>query len=224
MEDRDQNRAMPGCPLTGFTAFTDASQADATYSSEPLFKSNSHVYCSVPFCTSARWKSPDISFHRFPNAYTDAKRRELWVEKVRLGKPASSTMVICSRHFQPQDFFLPARNFVKVKLLEDTQGTCGRVYCSRRRLKRTAVPSQNLPDSIDAVASEKGRISRRQQHHSEEITEAEVHLIDEEHGAYGYTEKEEAQILACMSASPVVLLKRLKELPPETSRAALPHL
>ncbi|KAL1429717.1 hypothetical protein MTO96_015826 [Rhipicephalus appendiculatus] len=115
-------------------------------------------------------------------------------------------MVICSRHFQPQDFFLPAYRFPYTTRFSG--GTSLRRFsCTRRRLKRTAVPSQNLPEPINA----------------EETTEAEVHLIDQEHEAYVYTEneEEEAQILACMSASPVVLLKRLTELPPETSKAAL---
>lgn len=188
LHEVDQVRTLDKA-LTVFTAPTNcttASPASAAGSLVP--KSNCRVYCCVPLCTSARSKHPDVSFHRFPTADPDFKRRQLWIEKVCLDKPPSPTMVICSRHFQPLDFFYSG------------------YFCYRRRLKRTAVPSRNLPKPRSV----------------EEITKTEVHLVHQEHESYGYTENDkELQILACMSTSAVVRLKRTDELLPEKLQAAL---
>ncbi|XP_065287340.1 peroxynitrite isomerase THAP4-like [Dermacentor albipictus] len=114
----------------------------STSSSEQPCKRKSKEHCSVPYCTSTRWKSHELSFHRFPKV-NEAKRRQLWIQKLRMGKPVTPTMVVCSRHFQPDDYFFPG------------------IYCARRVLKKTAVPSRNLPQSSTFDASKAARCQQR---------------------------------------------------------------
>ncbi|KAG0443796.1 hypothetical protein HPB47_014519 [Ixodes persulcatus] len=60
------------------------------------------TYCSVPQCTSR--KAPGVSFHRYPKT---SWLRKAWVFRLRTDKTPSTTAVVCSKHFQEQDFVYP---------------------------------------------------------------------------------------------------------------------
>ncbi|KAL1468271.1 hypothetical protein MTO96_041598 [Rhipicephalus appendiculatus] len=82
--------------------------------------------CSVSQCTN-RAIYGKVSLHRFPK---EKKRRKLWTIKLRIGKEVSKEMVVCSEHFEKDDFFW---------------GHLDELEPLRRRLKRNAVPSRNIP-------------------------------------------------------------------------------
>ncbi|XP_021932318.1 uncharacterized protein LOC110835920 isoform X6 [Zootermopsis nevadensis] len=94
--------------------------------------------CSVPQCSSRASRDRCLSFHRFPkkgrkitilNGFGKTELRELWAQTLRLQKPVTPYMVVCSRHFSRADFILPD-------------------FPARKRcLKKNAIPSQNLPVS-----------------------------------------------------------------------------
>lgn len=63
-------------------------------------------------------RNPEISFHSFPQegkekVYIHNKlnirelvdRRAVWVMNLKLGKPVSKYMKVCSRHFKKDDYF-----------------------------------------------------------------------------------------------------------------------
>lgn len=83
------------------------------------------TYCSVPKCTSRN--APGVSFHRYPKT---PWLRKAWVFKLRTGKTPSTTAVVCSKHFQEQDFVYPVYKSLGYKY---------------RRLTAEAIPSMNLP-------------------------------------------------------------------------------
>ncbi|XP_037507363.2 peroxynitrite isomerase THAP4 [Rhipicephalus sanguineus] len=89
-------------------------------------RAKSNRMCSVPQCTN-RAIFGKVSLHRFPK---EKKRRKLWTIKLRIGKQVSKEMVVCSEHFNKDDFFW---------------GHLDELKPLRRRLKRNAVPSQNIP-------------------------------------------------------------------------------
>ncbi|KAK3920209.1 THAP domain-containing protein 2 [Frankliniella fusca] len=74
--------------------------------------------CCVPQCSELL--NPSIRLHYAPS---DPKRRREWAQAIRTGKELTKHMRVCSKHFRREDF-LPT-------------GT--------RSLKKTAVPSLNLP-------------------------------------------------------------------------------
>ncbi|XP_045473069.1 uncharacterized protein LOC123679700 [Harmonia axyridis] len=105
-------------------------------------------YCCVPQCTSWSKKNPDLSFFIFPRAnerkvliHTQQRselmdRRKAWIVKLRILKPVSKYMKVCSLHFTDRDYF-----------------PRGVTSDHRRILKRSAVPSQKLPRTPTVSAS-----------------------------------------------------------------------
>lgn len=79
----------------------------------------SNHYCCVPQCNS--WAKKDVnkglSFHIFPpeigpRVYFETKmgkqlvtRRKAWILKLRIGKPITKFMKVCSLHFKQEDYF-----------------------------------------------------------------------------------------------------------------------
>ncbi|XP_037523632.2 uncharacterized protein LOC119400708 [Rhipicephalus sanguineus] len=91
-------------------------------------KYKSHKMCCVPQCTRRAVKG-EVSLHTFPS---DNRVKKEWVVKLRIGKPVTETMRVCSAHFVPEDFFWGT--------------TAPEIWKpARRQLKKTAVPSQCLP-------------------------------------------------------------------------------
>lgn len=91
-------------------------------------KFNSNRICSVPQCTNHAVNG-ETSLHSFP---LDAPKKEEWCARLRICKPVTPAMRVCSAHFVAGDFFW--------------SNVDPRVWAPcRKRLKRTAVPSQCLP-------------------------------------------------------------------------------
>lgn len=85
--------------------------------------------CCVPHC--ANWTLKEkISLHSFPRDV--AKRRE-WMLRLCIDEPLSRSLRVCSAHFIDNDFF----KYPRASTAE------------RKRLKKTAVPSQHLPVTKD---------------------------------------------------------------------------
>lgn len=63
-------------------------------------KSKHSSYCCVPHCYNR--EKEGLSFHGFPS---NEKDKEKWEEVLKLGKPASRFIRVCSEHFTQQDFF-----------------------------------------------------------------------------------------------------------------------
>ncbi|CAH1102565.1 unnamed protein product [Psylliodes chrysocephalus] len=103
---------------------------------------NSHDHCSVYNCSSYRKKCPELSFHFFPKPnekilVTDEQGRmqlcnrlKIWIAKLQMKNPVHKRMKICSRHFTNDDFVLKGLS-------------------NRKCLKKSAVPSKNLPVGYD---------------------------------------------------------------------------
>ncbi|KAJ8976841.1 hypothetical protein NQ317_012965 [Molorchus minor] len=84
----------------------------------------SRKFCSVPQCTN--YCTKDVSLHNFPN---DSKLCQRWKHILKIGKPISKFMYVCSQHFLACDFF-PVNPHTELK---------------KARLKKDVVPSQKLP-------------------------------------------------------------------------------
>ncbi|KAH0560854.1 hypothetical protein KQX54_009295 [Cotesia glomerata] len=104
-------------------------------------QSKSKTFCSVYGCNSKACKNFDVRFHYFPkqsenfikiqNAFgVDEKidSRKMWQKVLKIGKSITENMQVCSLHFKKSDYFFP-ENASKGK----------------RRLKKNALPSCNLP-------------------------------------------------------------------------------
>ncbi|KAG5883265.1 hypothetical protein JTB14_024240 [Gonioctena quinquepunctata] len=103
--------------------------------------SRSNRYCSVPQCSFGEKKS-NINFHAFPQAGDEYRvwvegtlgskvlmdRQKAWQLKLKLGKPVTRNMKVCSLDFIDDDYFYRDSSFKQ-----------------RKFLKNTAVPSRNLP-------------------------------------------------------------------------------
>ena len=61
----------------------------------------SRKICSVPQCSS--YCTENISLHAFP---TDPKLCRTWQTALKIGKPVTKHMLVCSQHFTDSDFFL----------------------------------------------------------------------------------------------------------------------
>lgn len=57
-------------------------------------------FCSVPQCSN--YRSATVSMHFFPKDFALKKR---WAVALRIGKAVTSGMMVCSDHFQRNDFF-----------------------------------------------------------------------------------------------------------------------
>lgn len=56
--------------------------------------------CCVPQCNT--YSCPEISFHYFPK---ESNLKKKWELALRMGKSASKSMRVCSKHFTPKDYF-----------------------------------------------------------------------------------------------------------------------
>ncbi|XP_063371866.1 uncharacterized protein LOC134660096 [Cydia amplana] len=84
--------------------------------------SNSNT-CSVPECKSR--STNEITLFRYPK---EEAQRKKWTEAIKIESKITQNMQVCSRHFVKSDYIISDNAGAKVK-----------------RLKRSAVPSQNLP-------------------------------------------------------------------------------
>lgn len=124
-------------------------------------------YCYVPNCTSRGKQEKSVKFHKFPtNKQLTALRVNLfnqkeqvcvydeWQRLLRIDEIKKSTRV-CSAHFTPEDYFFPGKTFEisnfwsqKKKKIENSFSiitTFAGVPTKRQFLKKTAIPSRNLP-------------------------------------------------------------------------------
>ena len=62
-------------------------------------ETKSRIICSVPQCSS--YCTKDISLHAFP---ADHKLCKTWQTILKIGKPVSKYMFVCSQHFLKGDF------------------------------------------------------------------------------------------------------------------------
>ncbi|CAH1111825.1 unnamed protein product [Psylliodes chrysocephalus] len=103
----------------------------------------SKIYCCVPQCRSGKKNDQSLTFHQFPKAgryrvvlehkirkYELVDARKAWEQKLKMEKPASNYIKVCSQHFTEDDY-IPRDVTRQIK---------------RKTLKKTAVPSLKLPD------------------------------------------------------------------------------
>lgn len=86
-------------------------------SNDATIPRRSRVFCSVFGCSS-RACMADISFHCFPHKskeiYTEngfgkvekVKLRNKWIYAIKMGKPVTPSMRVCSKHFKDEDYFV----------------------------------------------------------------------------------------------------------------------
>ena len=85
-------------------------------------------YCSVYGCNSASNSNPELSFFQYPK---DPNFLKAWVRRVRRdGFIPTSTSLICSKHFNEDDFTVAKTDTPSI--------------FKKKRLKKGAVPSVNL--------------------------------------------------------------------------------
>lgn len=84
-----------------------------------VWKNKSKAYCCVYGCTSKACRDPDIRFHLFPkknhfvkniNAFDEEEKvdcRQMWQIVLKIGKPVTDYMQVCSLHFKKSDYFSP---------------------------------------------------------------------------------------------------------------------
>ncbi|XP_034943815.1 uncharacterized protein [Chelonus insularis] len=148
------------------------------------------VTCCVPNCDSRTDKNLELRFHKFPpeNKYFVKFKNDLGIfektdafdawKKVLKMENVIPSMKVCSLHFQMDDYLLPRFPYTETR---------------RRVLKRTAVPSCNLPiisQSEEAELRKNKKDSTKQEIKVdedeiiyEEFLEDEEYLID--HGEIG---------------------------------------
>ncbi|KAJ8963310.1 hypothetical protein NQ318_018779 [Aromia moschata] len=86
-------------------------------------------YCCVPRCLF--WIKRVITFHIFPeqgkhqvsliNKFGQKERidkRKAWILKLRIGKPVSKFMKVCSVHFAEEDYFHRSKDSKKRNILK----------------------------------------------------------------------------------------------------------
>ncbi|XP_051164805.1 uncharacterized protein LOC127283766 [Leptopilina boulardi] len=147
----------------------------------PTKFSKSKIFCCVYKCNSTPVKTPNLSFHYFPkkgqmkinyvNKFGTVElidKRILWERVLRMGKKVTRSMRVCSLHFVKKDFTCVTKSdFSQVKVL-----------------KRTVIPSVNLPkSSIESNPSEvsvknikerQARFENRQKNDSKENENIEI--------------------------------------------------
>ncbi|XP_015919643.1 uncharacterized protein [Parasteatoda tepidariorum] len=116
------------------------------------------TYCCVPQCKTYGFKNADVSFHCFPSETSDPLRRKKWILALRIGKPVTTGMRVCSRHFRTTDYMYPE------------------VSTWRPCLKKDSVPSLNLPVDNPPPKPRK-KVTLPKSKESEEPAEKPVHFI-----------------------------------------------
>lgn len=66
----------------------------------------SNQFCSVFGCNSRSRRNPELRFHNFPNE-CEHTRRAQWEHNLRIGKKLTKYMMVCSLHFNREDYILP---------------------------------------------------------------------------------------------------------------------
>ncbi|XP_067143123.1 uncharacterized protein [Centruroides vittatus] len=137
-------------------------------------KRKSKAFCCVPNCNSKAIRDPDVSFHVFPHEKQmilrksefgesqKCNRRKEWIRLLRIGKKVTKYMVVCSKHFTPEDYILSS------------------YACKRRQLKKTSVPSLLLPESSICTKTCSKRIKRNKFSETMYQTEETSHAIESE--------------------------------------------
>lgn len=77
----------------------------------------SKIYCCVPQCRSGKKNDQSLTFHQFPKAgryrvvlehkirkYELVDARKAWEQKLKMEKPASNYIKVCSQHFTEDDY------------------------------------------------------------------------------------------------------------------------
>ena len=90
----------PNAKGKGQNGIMDQSDSISSDSGEGSGKKRVTTYCCVPQCNN--YASEGLSFHKFPSNI-DLKRR--WETALKMGKPSSSSMRVCSAHFLKSDYF-----------------------------------------------------------------------------------------------------------------------
>ncbi|KAJ8954043.1 hypothetical protein NQ318_004344 [Aromia moschata] len=113
-------------------------------------------YCCVPRCSSWIKRDPRLTFRIFPEQGTHQvspvnkfgqkeriDRRKAWILKLRIGKPVSKFMDVCSLHFADKDYFYRSKATVVPEQMLDasrtrkevsyTQSSCAINFDSLRR-------------------------------------------------------------------------------------------
>lgn len=82
----------------------------------PKKPTNCNLNCCVPQCHSLAKRDRTLSFHNFPNSGEKCQRegtstasRAEWIRVLRIGKPVTKTMRVCSKHFKKEDYFFPGK-------------------------------------------------------------------------------------------------------------------
>ncbi|KAK3926027.1 THAP domain-containing protein 11 [Frankliniella fusca] len=105
-------------------------------------KLNNTTYCCVPQCNV--YSGEGVRFHHFPK---DLKLRLQWQNVLRMGKKITDYDRVCNAHFLPTDYIPQAKP------------------SAVRRLKKIAVPSQNLPirlhDVVESSPQKKQKQARK---------------------------------------------------------------
>ncbi|KAJ8951983.1 hypothetical protein NQ318_010728 [Aromia moschata] len=91
-------------------------------------------YCCVPRCSSWNKRDPQLTFHIFLaqgkhqvsliNKFGQKERidrRKAWILNLRIGKPVSKIMRVCSLHFAEEDYFYRSKDSKKA---EHTEKNC----------------------------------------------------------------------------------------------------
>lgn len=85
-------------------------------------KSKSKEFCCVFGCSSTASKHETVRFFHFPkagdsyikipNLFGESElldRRKPWENVLKMGKPITNSMVVCSLHFRQEDFYFASR-------------------------------------------------------------------------------------------------------------------
>ncbi|XP_045477577.1 uncharacterized protein LOC123682815 [Harmonia axyridis] len=131
--------------------------------------SKSKVLCCVSGCNSSANRDV-VSFHHFPknNSFNieiiskngtveNVDVRKIWEKNLRFGKKITNASRVCSKHFDESDFYTQSEDIRHADLCLRPRKTTVR----RRKLKRNAVPTKNLPTITHENSKKEGRRNNR---------------------------------------------------------------
>ncbi|XP_071571572.1 uncharacterized protein [Temnothorax nylanderi] len=118
-------------------------------------KISNHEYCCVYGCKSRASNNREISFHKFPEkgkctvevtnkfgTIEKVDKRKAWIMATRTGEAVTSRMKVCSLHFSASDYVFSELEY------------------ERPRLKKSAVPTLQLPMQKIVSTASKARAER----------------------------------------------------------------
>ncbi|KAH8038486.1 hypothetical protein HPB51_001659 [Rhipicephalus microplus] len=106
-----------------------------------------HKMCFVPQCIR-RAVNGDVSLHTSPS---DNRVKKKWIVKLRIGKPVAKTMMVCSAHFVPEDFFWGTAGLLTADPLDGVQS----ITCSSTE-SDTSQPMK--PQKVKALQRTRGKM------------------------------------------------------------------